>query len=135
MSGQVQARQPYKVGRICGKLVRAEQVPVKNTDNTFEYKRHTLSRVTVRVFRAKENEDCCDLQSIVGQSLTGRWGGFRFKQLDSGLFWLVAHVGARDYKILLQNDAKRETSGGCSDTDYSIEDSGALSVGKTVTVN
>jgi hypothetical protein len=135
MSGQVQSRQPYNVGRICGKLVHTEQVPVKNTNNTFEYKRQTLSRITVRVFRAKENEDCCDFQSMIGEAQTGRWGGFRFKKLDFGLFWLVAHVEGRDYKILLQNDRKRETSDECSDTDYSIEDSGALSVGRTVTVN
>jgi hypothetical protein len=127
-------QRPFEVARVCGKLVHVEHVRVKNASNTFVDNRRAIPRTTLRVYLAKQGEECC-LQSPIAELRTGRWGRFEFRNLEPGLVWLVAHVGERDYKMLIRIDPKKNSGDECMDFDYDIEDSGAFSVSRTITVD
>ncbi len=128
-----QGEHPTKVGRVCGKLVHYEQVPVKNTTNVYMPKTRTLPRVALRLYRASEDGSCCDGLVVAEETKTGRWGRFRFKNTEIGPFWLTADIGGRSYRMLVR--VEKGIHEECSDDQYQVENSGAFRMGRTITVD
>jgi hypothetical protein len=128
-----QAEHPAIVGRVCGKLVHYEQMPVKNATNVYMPKTRTLKGVVLRLYHAPEDSGRPDGLVVAEEAKTGRWGRFRFKITEPGLFLLTADIGSRSYQMLVR--VERKTHEECSDDQYQVEDSGAFSMGRTITVD
>jgi hypothetical protein len=133
---QAQAEQrPILVERMCGKLIRYRQVPIKGTTNTFDVKTKALPRVDLNLYRGNGNAKCCESLSVVAKTKTGRRGSFEFKNVVDDIYWLVASVDGRDYKMLIRYQPKKNSDEKCSENWFQIEDSGSFGFGKTITVD
>jgi hypothetical protein len=77
--------------KLCGKLLHSEQVPLKNTTNTFEDRTKNLSHGMVQLYRADDDRPCCNGLFLAAETKTGRWGSFQLKEkgLAPGLYWVV----------------------------------------------
>jgi hypothetical protein len=128
-------QQPISVERMCGKLFRYRQVPVKGTTNTFDVKTEALTKVDLNLYRVNKSTKCCESLSVVAKTKTGRWGSFAFKNVVDDIYWLVARVDGKDYKMLIRYQSKRDSDEKCSDNWFQIEDSGSFGFGRTITVD
>jgi hypothetical protein len=99
---------PVDVERVCGKLVHYEQIPLAN--NAFKAKTKNLPHIAGRIYRANEGQKCCEGLPVVGETQTGRFGDFEFKNSAAGLYWLVFQVNGRDYKFLIRYAKKSDRS-------------------------
>jgi hypothetical protein len=134
VSAQSEQR-PVLIERMCGKLIRYSQVPIKGTTNNFDAKTKALSRVDLSLYRSDGNTKCCESLSLVARTKTGRWGSFKFKNVVGDIYWLVARVDGQDHELLIRYQSKKNSDEGCSDNWFQIEDSGSFRFGKTITVN
>jgi hypothetical protein len=111
--------------KLCGKLLHSEQVPVKNTTNTFEDKTKNLSHVMVQLYRA-DDRPCCDGLFLAAEAKTGRWGSFHLKEkgLAPGLYWVVARPNSREYRMLVRYEPKSGSEQLCSQSLFELNDAG-----------
>ena len=127
---------PTNVEKLCGKLVHSEDVPIKNSQNVFNTRSRNLPHIEVRLYRAEDILRCCDGLLLAAKTTTGRWGAFHFKEkgLTRGLYWIVVHPEGREYKLLLQYDAKKRREQLCSQTFWELNDAGDFWEAETVTL-
>jgi len=130
-------KDPPKFARLCGKLQHSEQVPVKNAKNTFEDRVRDLPHVTVRLYSAQQDRECCDGMPLTAQTVTGHWGAFRFdtKNLMSGFYWLVIQTNGREYKMHVQYDPRLKSGDLCSETFWELNDAGRFWISESITVD
>jgi hypothetical protein len=124
-----------KVHRLCGKLVHSEYLPVGGDSHYSQGKTSPLRKATLELYRRQENSECCRDLSIVAQAKSGHWGDFKFRRAIPGEYWLVAHVGTREYRMPIHYEPHRKDPTLCSSLLWEVNDSGEFTVGETITVN
>jgi hypothetical protein len=123
---QSQSHAAPVVEKLCGKLLHSEQVPVKNTTNTFKDKTKNLSHIMVQLYRADDGRPCCDRLFLAAETKTGRWGSFHLKEkgLAPGLYWVVARPNWREYRMLVRYEPKSGSKELCSQSLFELNDAG-----------
>jgi hypothetical protein len=131
-----QSRKQPTLERLCGKLLRTENIPIKGEPNSFTMKTHDLGHVTVSLYPAQEKGMCCD-GSPISTTVTGRWGSFEFKpkRVPGGLYWLEIEPEGHKYSILVRYTPKRYSDQLCFQTYWDIDDKGNFSEGTFLTVD
>jgi hypothetical protein len=111
--------------KLCGKLLHSEQVPLKNTTNTFEDRTKNLSHVMVQLYRA-DDRPCCNGLFLAAETKTGRWGSFQLKEkgLAPGLYWVVARPNSREYRMLVRYEPKSASKEVCTQSLFELNDAG-----------
>ena len=128
---------PPAVAKVCGKLQHYALVPVEAAINTVEEKVMNLPGVSVRLYSARDNNECCAGMSPVAQTTTGQWGAFHFnaKNLTGGLYWLAVATNGREYKLLVRYDPKIKSDQLCHETFWEVDDAGNYWKAETVTLD
>jgi hypothetical protein len=138
LSAQTQKTiEPPSTEKLCGKLVHSERIPVKNQTNTYEEKTKNLGRVVLRLYAAVEGRSCCEGLFPKVEATTGKWGSFHFKEkcVGPGLYWLVAKVNNREYKLLVQYAPKANSTELCSGQSWELDDAGNFWKAELITVD
>jgi len=122
------------VSQLCGKLLHAEDIPVKGRQNTFDHKTRALKGIKVQLLEWAESGDFCKGLRTVSEKRSGRGGRFEFKNVDPGRYWIVTTVGGHEYKMPLRYEKQEGDPVSCSDLFYEVKDSGEFGIAIAVTI-
>jgi len=124
------------VERMCGKLERVEEIPIKGTPSLFTEKRQPIKKAVVRIYRREKDAPCCESSMPLAETVTSRGGDFMFKDSAPGTYWVVVVVDGTEYShaIKYAPSAKDKVEVSCSDLLYEIR-KGELQLGRIVTVD
>ena len=103
-----------KVDRLCGYLVSETQAG-----------RYSISREKMILYRREPAIDCCKAQNQVQEVQTRKDGRFEFRHVPAGVYWIVAVVNNREFKMPI-DFAPTKDSQDCSWNLYTIEGNGTF---------
>jgi hypothetical protein len=129
--------QPPTVERICGKLEHTETIPVKGDPHTLVEKVRNLRHVSISLFPADENRQCCEGANAIATTVTGHWGGFemKLKRVPSGLYWLQVEPDGQKYRMIIRYAPKRYSDQLCTQTYWAIDNAGNFREGQFITID
>ena len=110
---------PEDVDGVCGRLVSSEAVAEQGKINSSHNELKPLSHIRIRLF--SPGADCCALVTPVAEVTTGSDGGFHFRKLEAGDYWVAATIGSTDYKVLVRYVPGKKASTQCSTFLYVFE--------------
>jgi hypothetical protein len=110
-----------RVELLCGRLLRAQEVPTKGADNTFTEKTKPIKNTTLRLYHRTEDKPCCVELKAVAQANSTRDGRFEFKNAVPGAYWIVTSIEGTDYKIAVTYAPDNKGGSKCSDVLYSLK--------------
>ena len=112
--GIVAQKQPpiTKVDRLCGYLVNEKQS-----------RRESIPSAKMALYGRPQNIDCCTVVDEIALLPTKKDGGFEFKRISEGAYWIVAVVEGREYKMAIDSVPSQEAQG-CSWNLYTIDRNG-----------
>jgi len=123
----------HTVARICGKVAYVHRKQSK--DGSWRETFKGIHKARLRLFRREPGVDCCNADALVGETVSGPLSGFGFKVKD-GTYWLLATVGAAEYRMPVRQDKK---VGGddflCTDNYFAITEDGKFQLTGTVRVD
>jgi hypothetical protein len=118
---------PLTVDRVCGELGAGEGSTPRIDDITL------IPHARIRIYTRTDSANCCASLSPVAETVTGRSGGFRFKKIRPGDYWIVAEIDGAEYKLAVRYRPDKETGSDCSQHLYVLR-AGELHVETYVTV-
>jgi hypothetical protein len=124
------------VERMCGKLERVEEIPVKGTTAAFTEKRQPIKKADIRLYQRGKATQCCGAGLLVAETVTSRGGDFIFRNPAPGSYWVVAVVDGKEYihAIKYAPSTKDKVEVNCADLLYEIK-KGELQLGRMITVD
>jgi len=133
---QTKARNmPASLGRLCGRLMHVDEIPVKKTQKTFEERTKSLPHVRVRLNRASDDHQCCDGLTLAAEVVTKRGGSFEFRNAVPGSYWVVVLADGTEYRLVINYvPSKKENEESCSDFLYEIKN-GELRLARIIQVD
>ena len=99
-----QDKHPFS--RLCGNLRYVDRKYEGNVVKGENEKR--LRKMKLQLYDRSASQECCDTSQLVQEQVTGFWGGFNFKKLEDGKYWLVAQYHGVTHKmpIRIKRDKK-----------------------------
>jgi len=123
--------------RLCGKLQRTQDFPVKGGLNQITTKYWNLPHVSVSLYPATDGRQCCDGIVPLMTTKTGHWGSFEFKAkgLPAGSYWVQVEPNGRQYRMRIQYAPKKNSTQLCSTTFWDVDDAGSFRMGQLITLD
>jgi len=106
------------IGQICGRVSStvSTKKTIRTVDGKVEVREYEtpIRLVHLTVYKAEnQTSTCCSQRGLLGETVSGRHGEFRFSGYAAGYYWLVVHLRDGDVNIPVRT-GKYDKSG-CED--------------------
>jgi hypothetical protein len=128
-------KNPWSVGRICGRVVYLQRIPIRKQPNTYSDKRTDLKGIPLELCESPKGSPCCEDLKSVSATVSDKHGEFDFNPEKAGHYWLTAKWNGRDYTVAVEFAPQRVPSTICSQQGIQMEDGEDASWWVTVTVD
>jgi hypothetical protein len=88
----------------------------------------------LKLFKRTGDDPCCN-GAVVATVKTHRFGGFDFKGVPTGSYWLTTNLDGRDVQMPIEFKTSKPTSTQCSDQFFNIDENYNFGLALQITVD
>ena len=126
-----QDKHPFS--RLCGNLRYIDRKYEGNTVKDSNEKR--LRKVKLQLYTRVPGEECCSNSQLVQEETTGFMGGFHFRNISDGQYWLVTSYNNAIYRMPVRVVRDKRDVRECFDQRFMLLSDGKFEEWEVVTLD